>query len=73
MVGCPRVVARIEVTRKGADIRYIVTNIRGGKARQLYEKVYCARGQAENLIKRHKSQLASTGPVAVRRWPTRCD
>ena len=54
-----RVVARIEVTRKGADIRYIVTNIRGGKARQLYEKVYCARGQAENLIKRHKSQLAS--------------
>jgi hypothetical protein len=54
-----RVVARVEVTRKGADIRYIVTNIRGGKARHLYEKVYCARGQAENLIKRHKSQLAS--------------
>ena len=54
-----RVVARIEVTRKGADIRYVVTNIRGGRARHLYEKVYCARGQAENLIKRHKSQLAS--------------
>jgi hypothetical protein len=54
-----RVVARIEVTRKGADVRYIVTNIKGGGARHLYEKVYCARGQAENLIKRHKSQLAS--------------
>jgi len=54
-----RVVARIEVTRKGADVRYIVTNIKGGRARYLYEKVYCARGQAENLIKRHKSQLAS--------------
>lgn len=54
-----RVVARVEVTRKGADIRYIVTNIKSGKARHLYEKVYCARGQAENLIKRHKSQLAS--------------
>lgn len=54
-----RVVARIEVTRKGADVRYIVTNIRGGTARRLYEAVYCARGQAENLIKRHKSQLAS--------------
>jgi hypothetical protein len=54
-----RVVARIEVTRKGADVRYIVTNIMGGTARHLYEKVYCARGQAENLIKRHKSQLAS--------------
>jgi len=47
------------VTRKGADVRYIVTNIKGGRARYLYEKVYCARGQAENLIKRHKSQLAS--------------
>jgi Transposase DDE domain group 1 len=54
-----RVVARIEVTRKGADVRYIVTNVSGGTARHLYERVYCARGQAENLIKRHKSQLAS--------------
>jgi hypothetical protein len=53
------VVARIEVTRKGADVRYVVTNIKGGRARYLYEKLYCARGQAENLIKRHKSQLAS--------------
>jgi len=25
----------------------------------LYEKVYCARGQAENLIKAHKLHLAS--------------
>ena len=54
-----RVVARVEVTRKGADVRYVVTNIKRGTARHLYEKVYCARGQAENLIKRHKSQLAS--------------
>jgi len=54
-----RVVARIEVTRKGADVRYVVTNIGGGSAKHLYEKVYCARDQAENLIKRHKSQLAS--------------
>jgi hypothetical protein len=54
-----RVVARIEVTRKGSDVRYVVTNIKGGTAKHLYEKIYCARGQAENLIKRHKSQLAS--------------
>ena len=36
---------------------------RAGDARRpaawLYDSVYCARGQAENLIKRHKSQLAS--------------
>jgi len=54
-----RVVARIEATQKGADVRYVVTNLKSGSARYLYEKVYCARGQAENLIKRHKSQLAS--------------
>jgi Transposase DDE domain group 1 len=60
-----RVVARIEVTRKGADIRLAplrgssVTNIKRRSAKQLYEKVYCARGQAENLIKRHKSQLGN--------------
>jgi hypothetical protein len=54
-----RVVARIEVTTKGADVRYIVTNLRRGGGKSLYETIYCARGQAENLIKRHKSQLAS--------------
>jgi hypothetical protein len=55
-----RVLARIESTKgKGADVRYIVTNLTKGTARQLYEDIYCARGQAENLIKRHKSQLAS--------------
>ncbi len=54
-----RVVARIEATRKGADVRYVVTSIKTGSAKHLYENVYCARGQAENLIKRHKSQLAS--------------
>jgi len=54
-----RVVARIEATRKGLDTRYIVTNIAFGNPAWLYDSVYCARGQAENLIKRHKSQLAS--------------
>ena len=54
-----RVLARLEATWKGADVRYIVTNLTKGTAKRLYETVYCARGQAENLIKRHKSQLAS--------------
>jgi len=54
-----RVVARIEATRLGLDIRYVVTNITYGSAEWLYDSIYCARGQAENLIKRHKSQLAS--------------
>jgi hypothetical protein len=54
-----RVAARIEATRQGLDIRYVVTNIGGGTAWWLYECLYCARGQAENLIKLHKTQLAS--------------
>jgi hypothetical protein len=54
-----RVVARIEATRKGLDIRYVVTSIARCDPASLYSGIYCARGQAENLIKRHKSQLAS--------------
>ena len=54
-----RVVARIEATRKGLDVRCIVTNISYGTPAWLYDDLCCARGQAENLIKRHKSQLAS--------------
>ncbi len=54
-----RVIARIEATRLGLDIRFIVTSLAKGSPAWLYESLYCARGQAENLIKLHKSQLAS--------------
>src|SRR3984893_12015743 len=54
-----RVAARIEATSQGLDIRYVVTNIVRGSAQWLYDSLYCARGQAENLIKLHKTQLAS--------------
>ena len=54
-----RVAARIEATTQGLDIRYVVTNITSGSPLWLYETLYCARGQAENLIKLHKTQLAS--------------
>jgi hypothetical protein len=58
--GCKRrVSARIEATALGLDIRCVVTNLRFGNAGWLYDTLYCARGQAENLIKLHKSQLAS--------------
>ena len=54
-----RVSARIEATCNGLDIRYVVTNIARGSAEWLYDTLYCERGQAENLIKLHKTQLAS--------------
>ena len=61
---------RIEATTKGLDIRYVVTNIAVGTAEWLYDTLYCARGQAENLIKLHKSQLASDRTSC--RSPIRC-
>ncbi len=51
--------ARIEATRLGLDIRFVVTNIERGSPEWVYDRLYCARGQAENLIKLHKSQLRS--------------
>ena len=43
----------------GLDIRFVVTNLDHGSAEWIYDSLYCARGQAENLIKLHKTQLAS--------------
>ncbi len=55
-----RVIARIEATGTyGMDVRYIVTSLAGSTPERLYEKDYCARGQAENLIKLHRTQLKS--------------
>jgi len=54
-----RVIARVEVSPRGRDTRYIVTNLEGGRGKHLYEKLYSARGQAENHIKAWKTHLAS--------------
>jgi len=53
-----RVVTRIEASDQGTDSRFVVTNL-AGKPKALYERVYCARGRMENLIKAHKTHLAS--------------
>jgi hypothetical protein len=45
------VAARVEATMQGLDIRYVVTSFSHGSAEWLYDSLYCARGQAENLIK----------------------
>jgi len=58
--GCKRrVAARIEATILGLDMRCVVTSLACGSPEWLYDALYCARGQAENLIKLHKGQLAS--------------
>jgi hypothetical protein len=69
-----RVIARVEAGPQGADSRFIVTNL-PGLPKTLYEKVHCARGRAENLIKAHKSKRTSctsflAAPPAPRPPPT---
>ncbi|MER8880925.1 transposase, partial [Mesorhizobium sp. M0684] len=54
-----RIIARVEVGAQGGDIRFVVTNLAGGKAKALYEDVYCRRGAAENHIKSWKTHLAA--------------
>ena len=54
-----RVVARIEASTMGLDIRFVVTSLKDGAAERIYDTLYCARGQAENLIKMHKTQMKS--------------
>ncbi len=48
-----RVVAKAEATQGDANPRFVVTSFtrRQCKAKPLYEKVYCARGDMENRIK----------------------
>ena len=54
-----RIVARIEASSLGVDVRYVVTNVDSRSAEDIYATLYCARGQMENLIKLHKAQLKS--------------
>ena len=54
-----RIIARIEAGPQGVDTRYIVTSLKGGSGRSLYEGIYCRRGQAENHIKAWKRHLAA--------------
>jgi len=54
-----KVVVKVEVSEIGTNIRYIVTNLVQFRAKDLYEKGYCARGAMELRIKEHKLYLRS--------------
>ncbi len=61
-----KVIARVEATANGTDARFIVTSLEG-RGKHLYEKVYCARGAAENLIKDWKLYTRAD-KTACHRW-----
>ncbi len=47
-------------------MRFVVTNL-PGRAKVLYDKVYCARGRMENMIKEHKLYTRSDR-TSCHRW-----
>lgn len=61
-----KLVARVEATALGTDVRFIVTSLQG-RGKTLYEKVFCARGNAENLIKDMK-RFTRSDKTACSRW-----
>ena len=57
---CPRrVVAKAEYMDKGENPRFVVTNLSAQEyeGQELYEKLYCARGEMENRIKEQQLYL----------------
>ena len=72
-----RVVIKAEHTVQGANPRFIVTSL-GGEPEELYDKIYCARGEMENRIKEQQldllvlslSKYLLTVPVVLSGGPT---
>ncbi len=54
-----RIICKVEVSEKGENIRFVVTNLQHHRKAYIYETIYCGRGQMENYIKDHKRFLHS--------------
>jgi Transposase DDE domain group 1 len=54
-----RIIGKVEVSEKGENIRFVVTNLKLSRKAYIYETIYCGRGQMENYIKDHKRFLHS--------------
>lgn len=66
--GCERrVILKAEVTQKGSNPRFVVTNLEGD-AQHIYDTTYCGRGEMENRIKEQQLGLFSDRTSAHRWW-----
>ena len=63
-----RMIARLEHGSKGANPRFVVTSLEG-EGRDLYDRLYCARGEMENRIKEQQLQLFSDCTSCYHWWP----
>ena len=61
-----RVIAKAEVTAKGENPRFVLTSLQGDP-QELYDRVYCARGEMENRIKEQQLGLFSDR-TSCRSW-----
>lgn len=63
-----RVIVKAEHSALGSNPRYVVSNL-PGDAQQLYDQVYCARGDMENRIKEQQLDLFSDRTSCHNWWP----
>jgi hypothetical protein len=61
-----RVIVKAEHSRRGGNPRYVVTNL-AGDDQDLYDNLYCARGDMENRIKEQQLCLFS-GRTSCHEW-----
>ncbi len=61
------IIAKLEVTAKGPNPRFIMTNL-SGEAQALYDELYCARGDMENRIKEQQLGLFADRTSASHWW-----
>jgi len=54
-----RVVAKVEVSPEGKNLRFVVTNLQSSPPSFVYSVAYCGRGRMEGYIKNHKTFLHS--------------
>ena len=63
-----RIIGKAEVTMLGRNPRYVVTNLKGDP-QKLYDRLYCARGDMENLIKQQQLDLFADRTSCHQWWP----
>jgi hypothetical protein len=63
-----RVIVKAEHNERGANPRYVVTNLEG-RSQALYDELYCARGEMENRIKEQQLGLFSDRTSCHAWWP----
>lgn len=66
-----RVIVKAEHNRLGPNTRYVVTNLTGD-AQDLYDNLYCQRGNMENRIKEQQLDLFADRTSCHRWWANQC-